>query len=440
MAQGGTFTDHGFIPGNVSCTSFNSEFQSAIHHEGFVYVATSDGVWKNNLSTQEWTVSGLQGKIVTAIFKHPEIEGYFMAGVKTDGTTTGKTLYLSTNAGQAWNAAESPVFEPLLDVYENYVCFAVRPGHPEQIFANLEGGATIAISTDYGQTWNRANYETSSYFGYASSIVFNPLNPDKIYQGSENPMDDAWVGTYDINDEDPVLLENYVKLYGIDTWSNRRPMELLTFENTPGAIYVCQEGALSKITDETHQFLYIAHDNTIEKPYTYMEGVWVDPADSQHLLFGGNGHGGYEFLHLYESYSNGAAHHRFDEMFGTTLPFVREIISTDTYPAIIINDEGQGRAKLVMYNPGQLSAPEKSISPTVHIYPNPASQVIIIDYKGSLTGSLDIEMYNMPGQLVYKQKLDSGRGTIDISALQAGMYTISVKTAGELLTEKIIKL
>ena len=54
----GSFIDHGYISVSVS----SSPFQTAIYNDGFVLVATDDGIWKNNLSTKEWTRSGFEGK------------------------------------------------------------------------------------------------------------------------------------------------------------------------------------------------------------------------------------------------------------------------------------------------------------------------------------------------------------------------------------------
>jgi hypothetical protein len=206
----GTFIDQGLIPAEVEADY--AIFQAAIYHEGHVFVATSDGIWKNKLSTKEWSRAGLEGKHITAIFKHPTITNKFFAGVESDNSATSKTLFISTDGGVSWQAANSPVFDDLEKRYENYFCFAVRPDHPNHIYANLEGGAMIAVSTDGGLNWLRQNNATENYFGYPCNIVFLPNNPNSVYQGSENPLDDAWLGKYDINSGNPILLENFSKV------------------------------------------------------------------------------------------------------------------------------------------------------------------------------------------------------------------------------------
>lgn len=68
---------------------------------------------------------------------------------------------------------------------------------------------------------------------------------------------------------------------------------------------------------------------------------------------------------------------------------------------------------------------------TMDIYPNPASEYIIID------GNVDsVELYNVAGKLV-KQTNDTRR--IDISSLPAGIYTVTISKEGKTSTSKLIK-
>jgi photosystem II stability/assembly factor-like uncharacterized protein len=175
----GTLIDQGAVPTPVN-TDFVS-FQAALYYNGFVFVATSDGVWKNEISIKQWSRAGLNGKRITALYKHPEQPGKFFAGVQSDSKATTKTVYLTSDGGNTWSAANQPVYENTLHQYENYACFAARPGHPNHIYANLEGGATIAVSVDGGENWVRMNNLQESYFGYAAAITFVPGNTAKIF-------------------------------------------------------------------------------------------------------------------------------------------------------------------------------------------------------------------------------------------------------------------
>lgn len=344
----GTFIDYGFIPVLVDASQSIAEFQTAIYNDNHVFVATSDGVWKINLTSKAWSRAGLEGKGITAIYKHPAIAGKFFAGVFSDGSASFKTLYISNDGGITWNAGNNLIFDSSQNYYENYVCFAARPNNPDQIYANLDGGAMIAVSTDGGLNWVRKNNESGSYFGYQSNIVFLPTDPNTIYQGSENPLDDAWLGKYDINSIHPELLSNFSKISDMFSWGNRRPTELQTHSYTGNYIYVGQEGALSKVMGKTNKFIFKAEGGNF--PYSYIYAIWIDPENTNHLLFGGAQNGGTE-MNLYETYNEGTTVKRFTDKMGFTKPNIREIISTNTYPAIIISDDGANKVKLYLYKP-----------------------------------------------------------------------------------------
>lgn len=343
----GTLIDHGKIPVKVHAES--AEFQSAIYHDNHVFVATTDGIWKNNLKTKEWTRAGLEGKSITALYKHPTISTKFFAGTYSDYLSPSKTLYISTDAGKTWQAANAPIFDSLEKNYETYVCFAVRPNHPDHIYANLMGGAMMAVSTDGGQNWVRRNNATESYFGYPSNIVFLPGNENILLQGSENPLDCAWIGQYDINKTNPVILENFKKIVSIDFWGNRRPNEMQTHAYTGENIYIGQEGALSILNGTTVKYVFKSEDGN-NFPYSYIYGIWVNPKNTKHLLFGGKQNGENE-MSLYETFDEGAKIARFTDKMGFDAPNIREIVGTDSYPAIIISDDVLNTVKLYLYKP-----------------------------------------------------------------------------------------
>ena len=58
---------------------------------------------------------------------------------------------------------------------------------------------------------------------------------------------------------------------GLEDWENRRPTELKTFPFEPNSLYVGKEGALSKITGETSEFIYQAEEGD-DIPYSYISG------------------------------------------------------------------------------------------------------------------------------------------------------------------------
>ncbi|WP_221393020.1 glycoside hydrolase [Dyadobacter sp. NIV53] len=346
-----TLIDHGYIPVTVDGHSefASNEFQLAAYNNNFVFVATSDGLWKNNLTTKEWSRSGFEGKKVSCIFRHPTVGNKLFAGIKLSENATEKSLFISNDGGITWTAAESPVHNDLDNIYETYVSMAVRPNNPDHIYANLEGGAMIAVSTDGGKNWKRMNNAMDSYFGYQSNIVFLPNNSSQIFQGSENPLDDAWLGRYDIDAKNPVLLSNFTKVVDMSVFGNRRPVELQTNAYSGNSIYVGQEGALTKVTGTTTKFIFKADEENAKLPYAYIYGIWVDPNDTNHILFGGAINGDQTSLSLFETFDEGKAITQLTGSSTLANAEVRKIVATNTYPAIVVYEPGTKKTRLLLY-------------------------------------------------------------------------------------------
>lgn len=341
-----TFIDQGYIPASVSVLTCA---QMAAYDNGYVFVATSDGIWKNNLATKEWSRAGLEGKVVTAIYKHPAVANKFFAGIQTDYASSTKTLYISSDGCSSWAAVDNTPIDKLDGYHEDFFCFAARPNNPNHIYANLEGGVMIAVSTDGGSSWKRMNSKDESYIGYPCPIAFLPNNPNQLFQGAESPLDFAWLGRYDIDGSNPTLLTNFTKLVDMPTWSNRRPNELQTFLHTGSSIYVGQEGALSKVTGTTTQFIFKSDEHNF--PYTYVNSIWVDPSNAKHIVFGGELNNQEQPMQVYETYDEGSTIKRYEDKLGMANPQVLEIVATDTYPAILFKELGVSRVKLVLFKP-----------------------------------------------------------------------------------------
>lgn len=346
-AQNAAFTDHGFIPDTGIHVSVFGRFQTAMYGDGHVFVATSNGVWKNNVGNAQWSSSGLQGKIIIALYKHPSIANRMFAGALTGPFGQGNTipLFISSDGGNSWNAASNAV-------NENYYCFAARPGTPNHIYANVEG-PNIAVSTDGGNTWGFMNNNGGGFMGYSCNVTFIPTNPGQIYQGAESPLDDAWLGRYDISATNPLQLMNFTKIvHGVNgPWDNRRPTELKTYTYTGTRIYVGQEGALSKVNGSSTKFIYESLGGP-GKPYSYIYGFWVDQDDTNHVIFGGALNNSTQPMQLYETFNEGATFHRYTNTFGTNNPEILEIVDTGNRRlAVIINDQGANRVKLIMMQP-----------------------------------------------------------------------------------------
>ncbi len=82
------------------------------------------------------------------------------------------------------------------------------------------------------------------------------------------------------------------------------------------------------------------------------------------------------------------------------------------------------------------SLSEIDIDDKVEVYPNPSSKEININSQYILNS---IEILNTLGQRVYREKINTTNKTIDISALNKGIYIIELKTEKGIIHRKFIK-
>ncbi len=77
---------------------------------------------------------------------------------------------------------------------------------------------------------------------------------------------------------------------------------------------------------------------------------------------------------------------------------------------------------------------------SMRIYPNPASDFIIIDLANKYTENARIEISDARGQLVYSENIRDRRNVLNIntSELATGIYFVQYRTLGELITQKVI--
>ncbi len=74
-----------------------------------------------------------------------------------------------------------------------------------------------------------------------------------------------------------------------------------------------------------------------------------------------------------------------------------------------------------------LTADETSpTTSTFKCYPNPAKDVLYLDFEGSNTGLHFIQLYNALGQLLLSQTSEGAKNSLDISTLPKGLYLVKV--------------
>jgi hypothetical protein len=78
-----------------------------------------------------------------------------------------------------------------------------------------------------------------------------------------------------------------------------------------------------------------------------------------------------------------------------------------------------------------------------NVYPNPASDVVTLEFELSQVSDLSLNVYDASGRLVLKEAFGSqasgeSRRTLDISSLQAGIYTYQLIADKKAVTKKLI--
>jgi hypothetical protein len=118
-----------------------------------------------------------------------------------------------------------------------------------------------------------------------------------------------------------------------------------------------------------------------------------------------------------------------------------------TYYTYAINELGNNERSLVITS----SLNEQAIYSNVplsnavfnkkdfSLYPNPATDFIVIDLKNEKTENTKIEIYNELGALCKSLNLNL-EGKVDIKDLAVGVYFMKIKLDNELITKKFIKI
>jgi hypothetical protein len=74
---------------------------------------------------------------------------------------------------------------------------------------------------------------------------------------------------------------------------------------------------------------------------------------------------------------------------------------------------------------------------SAHVYPNPASTTLHIDFIGT---AVDVVITNLEGRQIVKKSISQGEG-INVSSMHSGMYIVSIADEyGKLTTEKFLKV
>jgi len=74
----------------------------------------------------------------------------------------------------------------------------------------------------------------------------------------------------------------------------------------------------------------------------------------------------------------------------------------------------------------------------ITIYPNPTSSIVNIDFK-SESNKAEISLYNLLGEKLHHQSINTKNYQLDLSQYSSGTYFISIKTENENIVRKVVK-
>lgn len=344
-------TDLGTVPVELAS---QPTYQLVEVHNSEVFVGTKSGVWKKHIFNKTpWISAGLENMQVYTLINDSDNSSRFFAGGDY-GKENSVPFYYSSNGGKTWEQSQSSPFNEWEEKYEPFYNLTIRPNSPDIIYANMSG-TSISVSVDGGKSWRLANRATETNFGYPSLIHFMPNTPDALYQGSEAVLDQATVGRYTIDKNDPTMIgESDVFIGENYELENRRPNCMYSSVGNPDVMYLGLEGALIKTDGKDWTYIFKS-DEESKYPYAYIKGIWVNPMNTSHIIFGGGVNGINESLSLFETTDEGKTIKEIELGITFEDPDVLSIMPIDAESgalAILIseNKEGVKKLRVIIYS------------------------------------------------------------------------------------------
>jgi len=211
------------------------------------------GLWVSHDGGQNWTENqGLHGQSIRSLAQAPSDASILFAGT-LDG------VYRSRDGGVTWSPI-SPAGSKEIHEVES---LAVDPTDPQIVYA---GTWHLPWKTsDGGQTWHNIKQgviDDSDVF----SIVIDPSHPTTVYASACSGIYKSLNGG-----------ELFKKIQGIPSTA-RRTRVLMQDPAHPGTVYAGTTEGLYKTEDSGKSF------KALTGPEIIVNDIFVDPADSKHVL------------------------------------------------------------------------------------------------------------------------------------------------------------
>jgi len=87
------------------------------------------------------------------------------------------------------------------------------------------------------------------------------------------------------------------------------------------------------------------------------------------------------------------------------------------------------------------SLPDQKNEAVINIYPNPAINILNIEYHGSLGDNSKLVITDLFGKTVFTSEFKiTGKNELNISHLPNGIYNLTLQTNTDFISKKIIKV
>lgn len=299
-----------------------------------IYAATNNGVYSKHINTDDDFVHlGLTGRNVVdfVVFSDEHI----IATTANRGAITDDFALLeTTDGGETWDELDAFGEEGFEEPVNS---LSIHPNEADVIFAT--GYRSVAVSSDYGRTWELLWSEWGAFATGTGVAEVNPYKQTDLWFGGQGGIEDGYLGVLR-NDE---LLHKWDDLVPDPT-----VVVEVAFDNeATQTIYVGYEGALLKTTNngETWKEVINGHGSTIR----FFYGIGISSIHQQHVFAGGWLKGeDTQPLILYYSTNGGKTwrHHTFaDEQTGGI--FSMRVVSEQNRERIFVGLDNGGVYEIV---------------------------------------------------------------------------------------------
>lgn len=417
--------DIGFI-GGYSVETFNTQGGPVDGQFGYLYRTTDRGntwdvVWKSGSSTyansEPLTVTKLNGGVLGASFVD----------------SNGVDFWYSFDSGETWTVNENIYTTDSTRMWVEELETVGNKALASSTTLGLEPGFAVLLSEDLGENWQPLYTDESNSY-YPHIIDFS--NDGSVYFGYEKTIrTQGPVGTSIISTD--VVIKLNLTTGGYDVLLNDVLVGMLDLDMLTNDVgFVIGEGGVYKTVNAGAVW---EKEQTPFSPDFIGDQIFYNESTKDVFIIGREGENyNSRDVVLYKGAANGL---RWTEIF-------REYSDTngiyENYKEQVFEILADGSVLIGMFNnrfyriDNVVGVEEADLSDQLQVYPNPASNIIHIDFAAPTTAQ--VKLYNLTGQQVLTESISNlSKATIDVSALSQGVYVLQLKQAdGTIATKKVI--